>query len=89
MNRFEIQGMLEEQKKELINFMKEFFEDADSTDQPSKWLKSSDVCEQLSCSSSTLCRMRNEGILPYSLIQGTYYHLQSDVDKMMEEGRGK
>jgi len=85
----EIKLLLDYQKYELINFMKEFFDPAEPEVQERKWLKSTDVCEQLSCSPSTLCRMRAEGLLQYSLVQGTYYYQQSDVDQMMDGGRGK
>ena len=87
MNRQEIQALLLNQKHEIISSLKEYFEEEEPTEEPPVWLKSSEVCEQLSCSPSTICRMRNEALLPYSLIQGTYYHKQSDVDQMMENGR--
>ena len=47
-----------------------------------KWVKSSQVSEMLSCSPATLCRLRTEGILPCSLIQGTYYYKLSDIDQI-------
>ena len=75
--------------QQVEDFIKEFFEAPESVSQERKWLKSSDVCEQLSCSPSTLCRMRADGVLQYSLVQGTYYYQQSDVDQMMDKGRGK
>jgi hypothetical protein len=89
MSTEELKLLLNYQKYELINFIKEFFEAPESISQERKWLKSSDVCEQLSCSPSTLCRMRTDGVLQYSLVQGTYYYQQSDVDQMMDKGRGK
>ena len=39
------------------------------------------------CSTATLFRLRTDGILPCSLIQGTYYYKLSDVDQMMEDGK--
>ena len=87
MSRQEIQALLLNQKHEIISSLKEYFEETEPEQEPRVWLKSSEVCEQLSCSPSTICRMRNEGLLPYSLIQGTYYHKQVDVDQMMENGR--
>jgi len=89
MNTEELKLLLNYQKYELINFMKEFFEAPESANQERKWIKSADVCEQLSCSASTLCRMRADGILQYSLVQGTYYYEQSDIDNMMDQGRGE
>ena len=88
MNRDEIKFLLDSQKYELINFIKDFFEAPESIDPERKWLKSSDVCEQLSCSPSTLCRLRSEGVLKYSLLQGTYYYLQADIDEMMDMCKG-
>ena len=44
-------------------------------------------CEKLSCSPATLFRLRADGILPCSLMQGTYYYKLSDIDQMMEDGK--
>jgi len=87
MNRQEIQALLLNHKHEIITSLKEYFEEVEPIQEQRVWLKTPEVCEQLSCSPSTICRMRNEGLLPYSLVQGTYYHKQVDVDQMMENGR--
>ena len=82
-----IEELLEKQKEEIIELMKEYFE-ASKNQQEKKWIKSAEVSEMLSCSPATLFRLRTEGILPCSQIQGTYYYKMSDIEKMMEDGKG-
>jgi len=81
-----IEELLEKQKEEIIELMKEYFE-ASKNRQEKKWIKSAEVTEMLSCSSATLFRLRTDDILPCSLIQGTYYYKLSDIEKMMEDGK--
>ena len=81
-----IEELLEKQKEEIIEIIKEYFE-ASKNRQEKKWIKSAEVCEMLSCSTATLFRLRTDGILPCSLVQGTYYYKLSDVDQMMEDGK--
>ena len=81
-----IEELLEKQKEEIIELMKEYFE-ASKNQQEKKWVKSSQVSEMLSCSAATLFRLRTDGVLPCSLIQGTYYYKLADIEKMMEDGK--
>ena len=81
-----IEELLEKQKEEIVEIIKEYFE-ASKNRQEKKWIKSAEVCEMMSCSTATLFRLRADGILPCSLIQGTYYYKLSDVDQMMEDGK--
>ena len=83
-NSFE--ELLERQKSEIIEIIKYYFEESQKR-QEKKWIKSSQVCELLSCSQATLFRLRNDRILPCSIVQGTYYYKISDVDQMMENGK--
>jgi hypothetical protein len=79
---------MEEQLIEKIDqHLQEYNNNNNNNEVERKWVKSSEVSEMLSCSPATLFRLRTEGILPCSLIQGTYYYKLSDIDKMMEEGK--
>ena len=81
-----VEDLLEKQKEEIIEIIKEYFESSNKQ-QEKKWIKSAQLCEILSCSPATLFRLRTDGILPCSLIQGTYYYKLSDIDEMMEDGK--
>ena len=81
-----LEELLERQKSEIIEIIKYYFEESQKR-QEKKWIKSSHVCELLSCSQATLFRLRNDGILPFSIVQGTYYYKISDIDQMMENGK--
>ena len=81
-----VEDLLEKQKEEIIELIKEYFESSNKQ-QEKKWIKSAEVSEMLSCSPATLFRLRTDGILQCSLIQGTYYYKTSDIDEMMEKGK--
>ena len=76
-----------EMEEQLIEKIDQHLQEYTNKEVERKWVKSSEVTEMLSCSPATLFRLRTEGILPCSLIQGTYYYKLSDIDKMMEEGK--
>ena len=76
-----------EMEEQLIEKIDQHLQEYNNKEVERKWVKSSEVSEILSCSPATLFRLRTEGILPCSLIQGTYYYKLSDVDEMMEEGK--
>lgn len=52
-----------------------------------EWLKSADVMKLLSISSGTLQTLRINKQLPYSKIGGTIYYPQSEVLKMLNNGK--
>ena len=76
-----------EMEEQLIEKIDQHLQEYKNKEVERKWVKSSEVSEMLSCSPATLFRLRTEGILPCSLIQGTYYYKLSDIDKMMEDGK--
>tara|TARA_B110000977_G_scaffold175842_1_gene230943 strand:- start:31 stop:297 length:267 start_codon:yes stop_codon:yes gene_type:complete len=76
-----------EMEEQLIEKIDKHLQEYNNKEVERKWVKSSEVSEILSCSPATLFRLRTEGILPCSLIQGTYYYKLSDIDKMMEDGK--
>lgn len=53
------------------------------------WLDSADVCRALRISKRTLQTWRNNGKVPYSMLGGKVYYQQSDIDKLLEEGKQK
>ena len=75
-----------EMEEQLLEKIDQHLGKYKSTEVEKKWIKSSQVSEMLSCSAATLFRLRTDGILPCSLIQGTYYYKLSDIEKMMEDG---
>ena len=76
-----------EMEEQLLEKIDQHLEKYKSKEVEKKWIKSSQVSEMLSCSAATLFRLRTDGILPCSLIQGTYYYKLSDIDEMMEKGK--
>jgi hypothetical protein len=76
-----------EMEEQLIEKIDQHLQEYNNKEVEIKWVKSSEVSEMLSCSPATLFRLQTEGILPCSLIQGTYYYKLSDIDKMMEDGK--
>jgi len=88
MQTYSWQRALDERDEKLKSFMIELFEKEESEDEPDNpWLKTTGVCELISCSPATVGRLRDEGLLPCSKQLGTYYYLTSDVHKMMDDGR--
>ena len=76
-----------ELQEQLLEKIDQHLEENKNKEVEKKWIKSSQVSEMLSCSAATLFRLRTDGILPSSLIQGTYYYKLSDIEKMMEDGK--
>ena len=76
-----------EMEEQLIEKIDQHLQEYNNKEVERKWVKSSEVSEMLSCSSATLFRLRTEGILPCSLIQGTYYYKLSDIDQIMADGK--
>ena len=76
-----------EMEEQLIEKIDQHLQEYNNKELERKWVKSSEVSEMLSCSPATLFRLRTEGILPCSLIQGTYYYKLSDIDQMLEDGK--
>jgi predicted DNA-binding transcriptional regulator AlpA len=74
--------MLDEFKRDLINELSQF---VNSSSQANKLLKNSNLMEYLGCSYSTIENLRNEGILPYKKVMGTYYYLYDEVRKVFEQ----
>lgn len=46
---------------------------------------SADILKILNISKSTLQRMRDEGLIGYSQIQGKFYYRQSDINEMLDK----
>ena len=75
--------MLDEFKRDLINELSQF---VNSTSQANKLLKKRNLMEYLGCSYSTIENLRNEGILPYKKVMGTYYYSFDEVSRVFKNG---
>ena len=51
---------------------------------PKKWMKSNEVMELLSLSSSGLQNLRINGTLPYTKLGGVIYYNYDDISKILE-----
>lgn len=52
-----------------------------------KWLKSTDVMEQLKISPGTLQNLRINGTLPYTKIGGLIYYDSAEIEELMENNK--
>ncbi|MBR6774296.1 MAG: helix-turn-helix domain-containing protein [Bacteroidales bacterium] len=49
------------------------------------WLDSQDVVHQLHISQRTLLKLRSDGTLPYSRINGKIYYRRQDIQKLLAD----
>ncbi|AFL85350.1 hypothetical protein Belba_2817 [Belliella baltica DSM 15883] len=49
-----------------------------------EWIDGQDVMQTLHISKRTLQSLRDNGVLPYSRINGKFYYKVSDIEKMLE-----
>jgi len=52
-----------------------------------KWLRSGEVCKQLSISHGTLQNLRIHGHLPFNKVAGTIFYDRKDIDAMLDANR--
>ena len=76
-----------EMEEQILDKIDQIIEGIQNKEVEKKWIKSSEVCEMLSCPRQLYPGLRADGLLPSSLIQGTYYYKISDIDHMMERGK--
>ena len=50
-----------------------------------RWLRTDEVCDYLSLSSSQLQVLKTDGVLPVKKLGGTNYYDRIVIDKMLEE----
>jgi hypothetical protein len=78
-------------KEDLIKLQNSFIEKLDyyftSTASNRKWLRSKDVENMLSVSSSSLQNMRNNGLIPFSKVQGTIFYEYKDIVELLEKNK--
>ena len=72
---------LERIKTEIIQALKEATQSNSTLDK--KWLRSKEVREKLSISSSTLQTMRIKGEIPYSKISGIIYYPADGIQNLL------
>jgi hypothetical protein len=82
----DIHEMLTQFKNELIKELESKLP-KQSGMQEYKILKSKDLKRQLAISDSTIENLRNNGLLNYSKVGGTYFYYQSDVNAMLERNK--
>lgn len=76
---------LEQFKIDLISDIKVLLEEAKSAP-PRRWLKTYQVRDMLGeISAGTLQTMRNNGMLPYSMLTGLALYEYADITKLMDE----
>ncbi len=51
-----------------------------------KWMKSAEVMEKLSISTSTLQNMRDNGTISYSKLAGILYYDEEEIDAILKNG---
>ena len=76
-------------KRDLLNFgnalLREIQAGKSVPEQPSQWLKSSEVRKLLKISPGTLQNLRINGTLNFNQIGGTLYYKYEDLKKLMEK----
>ena len=75
-------------KRDLLNFsniiLSEIKEIVGLKEQPTQWLKSSEVRKLLKISPGTLQNLRINGTLNYNRIGGILYYKYDDINKLLE-----
>lgn len=75
-------------KRDLLNFGNALLHEIQSSkptaEQPTQWLKSSEVRKLLKISPGTLQNLRINGTLNFKRIGGTFYYKYDDLKKLME-----
>jgi hypothetical protein len=74
-------------KDELLNALKEITSSNDTKSK--KWLRSGEVQEILSISSSSLQSLRISGTLPYTKLSGVYYYDYNDISEILLKNKKK
>ncbi|MEX2371196.1 MAG: helix-turn-helix domain-containing protein [Bacteroidales bacterium] len=54
---------------------------------PKKWLRTSELCELLGISASSVQNLRNNKKIPHTLIEGTYFYPLEEIESLMEKNR--
>lgn len=77
---------LQEFKMELLQEFKDLLK-AQTTLQPKKWLRSTEVRKLLGISPGTLQNLRINGTLPYSRIGGVIYYDYEEIQNILTQNR--
>ena len=77
---------LMEFKMELLEEIRELL-NGQTSQKTKKWLKSTDVMEQLKISPGTLQNLRINGTLPYTKIGGLIYYDSAELEELMENNK--
>lgn len=77
---------LQEFKMELLQEFKDLLK-SQTTIQPKKWLRSTEVREMLDISPGTLQNLRINGTLPYTKVGGVIYYEYSEILGVLNANR--
>jgi len=77
---------LREFKMELLEELKEFFENANNY-KSKKWLRSGEVMKLLSISPGTLQNLRINGTIPYTKVGGVLYYDAEEINGVLQKNR--
>lgn len=78
-------------RTELINKGVLLEDDKDSVEQAilEDWIDNQDVMSRLHISVRTLQKLRSNGILPYTKVNGKIYYLRQDVEELLNRNYGR
>ncbi|MCQ2318425.1 MAG: helix-turn-helix domain-containing protein [Bacteroidales bacterium] len=78
-------------RTELINKGVLLEDDEDSVEQAilEDWIDNQDVMSRLHISVRTLQKLRSNGILPYTKVNGKIYYLRQDVEELLNRNYGR
>jgi hypothetical protein len=79
----DIKRLLDSQKNEIVAELAQKLKTGAITN-TTKWLRSKDVMRILNVSEGTIRKMRNNGVLPHTKVNGIHFYNEVDVRKMME-----
>lgn len=67
-----------------LKLQMEFFKKSQNDKLKESWIDGQDVLQALKISKRTLQTMRDNGVLPYSRINGKFYYKVADLEKLLE-----
>ena len=73
---------LDEFRQSLIEELKDILDFAFTR---TKWIRTAEAKELLSCSAATIKNFRNRNILPYSKLGGSYFYPRHEIDRILDD----
>jgi len=75
---------LESFRQSLLGDLKEILDFAFTR---TKWIRTAEAKELLSCSAATLKNLRLKNILPYSKLGGSYFYPRHEIDRILDKNK--